>query len=425
MADVPSLGPRRTARAGKNDGRRNLVVCCDGTGNEIGRNLSNVLKLYRLLEKDERQRVCYDPGVGTIGKPSTWRRLRQKAFGVFGLATGYGLDDNVLEAYRYLCETWREGDDIWLFGFSRGAYSVRILAGFIHVMGLLRPDQLNLVDYAWRAYKESSEDDSAARGEGEEPHSGLKAAWHFSRIAGARRVTIRFLGLWDTVASVIVPKKYGLLPSLQTLRYTRTNPSVEIVRHAIAIDERRRMFRLNRWIEPQDFVANPFVADSRRPQDIRQMWFAGVHADIGGGYPEEDSALSKFPLVWMVEEARDAGLRVDTAMFNHLARGKPRKGSAHSYVPPDAGGPLHVSLKGAWRVLEWLPPKSVRWREWKSRPSFLGWYLPRGEPRPIPSGAQIHSSVRDRQNWLPDYQPPNLPIAAQAEGEGETTSAAG
>lgn len=415
---------RRPAKAGKLDDRRNLVILCDGTGNEIGRNLSNVLKLYRMLEKDERQRVYYDPGVGTIGRPSVWRRLRQKAIGVLGLATGYGLDDNVLEAYRFLCATWREGDDIWLFGFSRGAYSVRILAGFIHVMGLLRPDQLNLVDYAWRAYKESSEDDGTPHDEGEEPHGGLKAAWHFSRIAGARRVTVRFLGLWDTVASVIVPKKRGLLPSLQMLRYTRKNPSVQIVRHAIAIDERRRMFRLNRWTEPQEFVANPFVATGRWPQDIRQMWFAGVHADIGGGYPEEESALSKFPLVWMVEEARAAGLRVDTAMFNHLALGQPRKGSAHSYVPPDAAGPLHVSLKGAWHILEWFPPKSVRWREWKARPSFLGLYLPRGEPRLMHGGAQIHAPVRDRQNSLPDYRPPNLPAAAHVEGDRDTASPA-
>jgi uncharacterized protein (DUF2235 family) len=86
-----------------------------------------------------------------------------------------------------------------------------------------------------------------------------------------------------------------------TLSYTRTNPSVAVFRHAITIDERRRMFRLNRWIEPQPFKSNPFAGDEPPPaQDIKQVWFSGVHADIGGGYPETESALSKFPLEWMI-----------------------------------------------------------------------------------------------------------------------------
>ena len=406
---------RRSSKRAAPPERRNLVVCCDGTGNEIGANLSNVLKLYRIAQKNERQRIYYDPGVGTIGKPSVWRRWRQKAMGVFGLATGYGLDDNVLDAYRYLCEAYEEGDDIWLFGFSRGAYCVRILAGFIHVVGLLRPDQCNLIDYAYRAYKEASEDGGAVRSEAEEDaYAGLKAAWHFGRVAGTRRVTIKFLGVWDTVASVIVPRKRGLLPSLQMLRYTRTNPSVDIVRHAIAIDERRRMFRLNRWTQGQEFVFNPFVPEGRRPQDIRQVWFAGVHADIGGGYPEDQSALSKYPLIWMVEQARDAGLRINTAMFRHLAWGEPRQGSTHSYEPPDPAGELHISLKGVWRLLEWLP-KQVRWKDWPARRSYLGFYLPRAEPRHIADDALIHRSALDRVARVKGYDPPNLPKTPAVE----------
>ena len=114
---------------------KNIVICCDGTGNEINTTISNVLKLYRVLEKDEGQRVYYRPGVGTIGLQSTWQRLKQETYGVLGLATGAGLDEDTLAVYRFLCETWQDGDRVWLFGFSRGAYTVRVLAAFIQVIG--------------------------------------------------------------------------------------------------------------------------------------------------------------------------------------------------------------------------------------------------------------------------------------------------
>ena len=103
---------------------KDIVVCCDGTGNEIGTNISNVLKLFRVLEKSDEQRVYYHPGVGTIGLQSTWRRLKQEARGVFSMATGAGLDKDVLGGYRFLCENYEEGDRVFLFGFSRGAYTV-------------------------------------------------------------------------------------------------------------------------------------------------------------------------------------------------------------------------------------------------------------------------------------------------------------
>ncbi|UEX84201.1 phospholipase effector Tle1 domain-containing protein [Shinella zoogloeoides] len=161
---------------------KNIVVCCDGTGNEIGVNMSNVLKLYRMLEKDDGQIVYYDPGVGTLGQRKTWGRISQNAKGVLGLTTGYGLDDDVLGAYRFLAEHYSEGDQVFLFGFSRGAYSVRVLGGFIHLLGLLRPDQLNYVGYAFAAYKRAAMD-------GED----LSVAWHFRRIVGGQTVPIKFL----------------------------------------------------------------------------------------------------------------------------------------------------------------------------------------------------------------------------------------
>lgn len=398
---------------------KNIVLCCDGTGNEIGSTISNVLKLYRILQKNERQRVYYNPGVGTIGQQNAWQRLRQNARGVFGLATGQGLDDDVLRAYVFLCQTFEPGDKVWLFGFSRGAYAMRVLAAFTYVIGLLPKDQLNLAGYAFAAYKRASSQEprgeaQAASAESAAALTGLDAAWHFSRVAGGYPIPFEFLGLWDTVASVIVPRRDTLIPDLQTLRFTRTNPSVKSVRHAIAIDERRRMFRLNRWVEPQDHRPNPFDRKSIVAQDVKQVWFSGVHADIGGGYPELESALSKFPLHWMVEEAAAKGLLVSRSMLNHLVLGEPRAGSKHTYVPPDAMGQIHNSVTPGWALLEWLP-KSARWQEWSDRRGALGWYLPRSEPRLIPEGALIHRSVLERARGNLRYAPINLPHSYRVE----------
>ena len=135
---------------------KNIVICSDGTGNEIGTNSSNVLKLFRVLDKNEQQRVYYHPGVGTIGLQNPWGRFKQKASATLGVATGAGLDADVLGCYRFLCQNYNDGDRVFLFGFSRGAYTVRALAAFVHVMGLLPPDQLDLAGYSFSSYKTAS-----------------------------------------------------------------------------------------------------------------------------------------------------------------------------------------------------------------------------------------------------------------------------
>src|SRR5579871_2937806 len=258
---------------------KNIVICCDGTGNQINDTISNVLKLYRMLEKDAGQRVYYHPGVGTVGLQSTWGRWKQEAYAIRGLATGAGLDEDTLAAYRFLCETYQKDDRIYLFGFSRGAYTARVLAAFIQVIGLLPPDQIDLAGYAFSTYKNASANaqnssgkDPANQAAGLKPKQFLEAAWHFSQIAGGYPVPIEFIGVWDTVASVIVPRQDQFRFDLQTLVYTRRNPSVKKFRQAIAIDERRRMFRLNKWTDPQTYRPNIFDASSAVPQDIRQVW---------------------------------------------------------------------------------------------------------------------------------------------------------
>jgi len=382
---------------------KDIVICCDGTGNEINDTISNVLKFYRVLDKDEGQRVYYHPGVGTIGLKSTWGRIKQETSAVFQLATGAGLDEDTLAAYRFLCRTYEKDDRVWLFGFSRGAYTVRVLAAFIHVVGLLKPDQIDLAGYALSAYKDASSTHN-------QNGKFLDEAWHFSRIAGAYHIPIEFMGVWDTVASIIVPGR----SHLQTLPYTATNPSVKKFRHAMSIDERRRMFRLNHWTEPQPYRPNIFDPSHTIGQDIHQVWFSGVHCDVGGGYLEEQSGPSKFPLLWMIDQATAAGLRVDRDMVNHLCWGLLKKGSDHVYVPPSVTDPLHNSLTPAWEILEWIP-KQEQYREWPERKCLLGFYLPRGEPRPIPEGATIHQSVVDRIAQTTSYRPVNMPKSYEVE----------
>ena len=331
---------------------RNIIICCDGTGNEISENISNVLKLYRCLRKTEktqpRQLVYYDPGVGTLTRPDPWHKLKQDFNAILGLATGYGLDDNVLAAYCFLVHNWQPGDQIYLFGFSRGAYTVRVLAGLIHKIGLITSEQVNLAGSGLIAYKQFSSDvapklraklksiTDAAAAEDALPPSPFDNAAQFARITSSRWPTIRFVGVWDTVASVIVPRPDRFYwPSLEELAWTLQNPSVQTFRQAISIDERRCMFRLKKWYEPQTWKPVRFNEVHAAPQDILQVWFAGVHADIGGGYPEKESGLSKYPLLWMIDEAAKCGLNFTTANINQLAWGIQRKSSPFSYVKPD------------------------------------------------------------------------------------------
>lgn len=377
---------------------KSIVICCDGTGNEIKEKQTNVLKFYRILEKDENQIVFYDPGVGTISNSGAWAVFKNKAKGVFGLATGYGLDENVLEAYRFLVHNYQPGDRIYLFGFSRGAYTVRVLAGFMKLIGLLSPEQDNLCGYALTAYKQASDKDD------------FKIAWRIHRVLQTTYVPIRFMGCWDTVGSVIIPRPDRFyIPSLQVLPYTHSNPSVQTFRHAMAIDERRRMFRLTPWVEPQKYKSNPFVPDDKaEDQDIKQVWFSGVHADIGGGYPEEESGAAKIALKWMMEEAAENGLRFRRRLPKLLVDGVNPENSTWKYAAPDDTADLHDSMTVPWKILEYLPKRTTR-VEWSKRAQLFGFYLPRSEPRAIRPQDAVHPSVRTRRQKRPDYAPENLP----------------
>lgn len=380
---------------------KNIVVCCDGTGNEIEINLSNVLKLYRCLKKDDEQVVYYDTGIGTVSQSDDWGQGWNKIKAVFGLMTGRGMNQNVLDAYKFLVKNYETGDQIYLFGFSRGAHTVRVLAGFLRVVGLLNPNQENLFEYALTSYKKVLVSDDEAIG------------WRVNKIAEGKYVPIKFIGVWDTVSSVLVPREDQIFPTMQKLPYTGSNVLVEVFRHAISIDERRRMFRADHWKEGQLYKRNPFMTDENKKtvqQNSKQVWFAGVHSDVGGGYPEEESGIAKFPLKWMIDEAKGHGLLIKTQMYNHLANGKRRQGGNQNYVVPDHKAEIHSSLTFWWWSLE-LMPKLWVYREWPRRWLMVLWafYFPRGEPREIKDGELIHQSVIDRIKDVGGYDPENLP----------------
>lgn len=399
---------------------KNIVICLDGTGNQIEENLSNVLKLYRAVEKNDEQVVFYDQGVGTLGRRYTWGWLLQEFKNVLGLAFGLGLDQNVLQAYEFLVENYEEhkvrgrsrpvGDNIYIFGFSRGAHTARVLAGLLFEVGLIKPNQIHLAGAALTAYKQSENPQSISENQdNDDTYEGEGA--NFRRVAGSRTVSVRFLGVWDTVSSVFTPNSKSALPPIvgEKLPHTQCNPAVETFRHAIAIDERRRMFRVDHWEKNQNYKPNIHTTGEPEKQDAKSVWFAGYHSDVGGGHKRAKSGLSQYPLIWMLEEAEKAGLKVFGRMADYVS-GVDNWSSTtkYTYPEPKPDAPDHNSMSRIWSILEFIP-KNIANREWPEKKSFLGFYIPGSEPRAIPSDAEVHPSVKERRKLKPDYNPVNLP----------------
>ena len=289
---------------------KNIIICLDGTGNQYGEDLSNIVKLFRMIERTEEAQVAYyDPGVGTMGDPMYKTLIARKVNKVLGLAFGRGLTKNLIEAYSYLMAQYEIGDRVFLFGFSRGAYTARALAAFIRQCGLFEKGSENLIPYALKLFLKKDKEDNDFR-----MLSGFRSTYgrQFKKVDDPRypdrkeitegnpyhwQLRIHFLGLFDTV------KSYGWVRNPVKLSDESKNPSVLHVRHALAIDERRIFFRQLHWI-------------SSPKQDCKEVWFSGVHSDVGGGYPEKESGLSKIALQWMVHEACALGLKVDPYRYN-------------------------------------------------------------------------------------------------------------
>ncbi|MGH8558724.1 MAG: DUF2235 domain-containing protein [Methylococcales bacterium] len=309
---------------------KNIVVCCDGTGNEFGLNNTNVVDMYEPVVRDQEQIAYYDPGVGTF---SIFGRVLGKKIGVImGQGFGYGLTENIEDAYVYLMDRYEPGNKLFLFGFSRGAFTVRVLAGMLHKVGLLQKGSNNLIPYATSVYN---------------THGNSPIAEGFKKTY-CHECKPHFIGVWDTVGSL------GMWLGRQFFD-DRLNKDVTNAYHAMAIDEKRKKFPVSIWDE----------TDLAPGQNVEQVWFAGVHSDIGGWYEERE--LSNITLIWMLENAEKHGLRLKQGWRDHLKT--------------DPLGALHESRTGLWRI--WPPAI-----------------------RKIPEGAKIHSSVMTRVKAMADYKPP-------------------
>jgi uncharacterized protein (DUF2235 family) len=378
---------------------KTIVLLLDGTSNTISEKRTNILRLYGCLAKTADQLVYYDPGVGTLGAQGAWSQVVQQASEVWDMATGWGIDTNVKEAYRFLVDNYDDGrasgggrDKICLFGFSRGAYTARMLAGFIHAVGLMERRNLNLLDHAWRAYKRVGADDD---------RQDLAELALYERILATDKPPIHLLGLFDTVASVIEPGP-GLWPQLKHHAFTVRNPSVAHVRHAVALDERRRFYAPLLWPEGNGHRPDRARPEAEAAQDVREVWFAGSHADVGGGCPEALAALAKIPLLWMIEETAALGLGFDAATVDLIARGAV---PGQRYVAPDALAPVNGSMTAGWMLLENLPLPVPG----------AGLVRTRARPRAVPPGARVHAAALARVG-RPGLDPAVLPAAPRVEG---------
>lgn len=355
---------------------KNIVLCFDGTGNsfETPDTDSNVVKLYSSLIIDADQIGYYHPGVGTMGAPNAPGRAGKEWSRVKGLAFGAGLLDIVGDAYRYLMDTYNDGDQIFLFGFSRGAFAARTFASVIHVFGLLCAGNHGCIPYILRMYAKRSRlaNHKKVTFDTDEPFK-----WEFSH---KQEVRIHFCGLWDTVSS------YGWVYSPIKLPFEGRNPIIDVGRHAVSIHERRCYYQDNLWGKSYPW------------QDIRQVWFCGVHSDVGGSYPESQSGLSKIPLEWLLVEAEKAGLRIKEEKARIvLGSGNPDPPvpGLPGYVKPDPDACCHRSLHGPWWLLEFSPHMGGR---------GSGFYIPLGRKRKIPRGSVIHESV-----LVSKWKPTDLP----------------
>ena len=260
---------------------KNIVVFSDGTGQEGGKgNNTNVYKLFNMIEdRTENQISFYDRGLGT-----GWRKIT-------GNVGGMGISKNIIECYEFIFENYQAGDNIYLFGFSRGATTVRSLSALIHLFGILPKSRPELIKQAYKIYKEP--DDTIRE----------KLAKDFVSRHHNQWCKIKFLGVWDTVAALGLPFKeldfiVDWIPSFRHKYHNlRLSSSVTHACHALAIDDERLTFHPKIWDKE--------IEDH---QTMKQVWFSGMHTDVGGGYKEHE--LSDIPLTWMVLEAQERGLRI-------------------------------------------------------------------------------------------------------------------
>lgn len=285
---------------------RQLIVCCDGTNNNLtgGCNDTNVTKLSDLLDPEgQDQLLYYDPGVGNPGElpgASLSDTIGRRFERIYGLAFGKGVYENIAEAYLFLMRHYREGDQIYIYGFSRGAFTARSIGGLVTQFGILRPEMEGLVHTLLHIYFSDRE-----KGAGE--YTRIRAQINEMFCAPhTRQAPVWFVGVWDTVASVGAP----LLSRTITGSPTIVGKRFHHVRQALALDEHRRVFK------PRPYHVDPAHDYAAHGQSIRQLWFSGAHCDVGGGYSHPESHLSNEALVWMLQESLACGLRLPAHLLD-------------------------------------------------------------------------------------------------------------
>lgn len=332
---------------------RTLVLCFDGTGDQFDADNSNIIQLISLLKKDDRskQMVYYQSGIGTYTSPQIATPFMSKIYKTVDVMIAWNLDAHVMAGYEFLMQNYHSGDRICIFGFSRGAYTARSLAGMIHKVGLLPADNWQQVPFAYKMYTRTDE-------VGWDQSTAFKQAF-------SNDVQIEFLGVWDTVDSV------GLIP--KRLPFTTSNTILRTFRHAVSLDEHRAKFKANLWNRPsaremllgtsrwmtQNSGQNTSQSSSLKtrrgsseerkeseiewtpqvdefmnkmeklhssscgkPTDIEEVWFAGCHCDVGGGSVKNSTrySLARISLRWMIRECfkTNTGIMFDSQRLRQL-----------------------------------------------------------------------------------------------------------
>jgi uncharacterized protein (DUF2235 family) len=280
--------------------KKRIAIFLDGTWNSVETN-TNIWRLRSLCAEEDgaglRQVAYYDAGVGT--------REGQK---VRGGAFGYGLNKNVVDAYHWLIENYSDGDHVFVFGFSRGAFTARSLTGLIAKCGLLRPGAPLSVEQLFERYEKGAELRPIFKLDYDQRHGctnfTLEEKWVLKY---SLRIPIDFIGVFDTVGSLGVP--FGNIPGISSKRFlfhnTRLSNIYRNSYQALAIDEHRKAFEPTLWTKFTPKIPDPPHALHEEPR-VEQRWFVGAHGNVGGGY--RNDRLPQLPLAWLVDKAKQLGL---------------------------------------------------------------------------------------------------------------------
>jgi uncharacterized protein (DUF2235 family) len=382
--------------------KKRIAIFLDGTWNEPGDN-TNVWRMKLMVADrgpDEiEQRTYYDTGVGT----KWYERFRGGAFAT-------GLSKNVREAYQWLMEHYNDGDEVFVFGFSRGAYTARSLTGMIAKCGLLQPGAPMPVIQVFERYARGQEATPLWTLEFQKKYKGrtdfsLEEKW---LLEYSTRIDIQFIGVWDTVGTLGIPigNIKGISRRSMYYHHTRLSKIFKNTFQVLAIDEHRKPYRPSLWSKfipkPKDGEGPVVEADADPEQDdphIEQRWFAGAHSNIGGGY--RNDPVAQVPLAWLQQKAKEAGLH-----FSHEIE---LDGTEHLFPLVDS---FKQFLKGFYRILR-LGKRYYRTIGLPREEKETGWVETVDET--------IDETVFDRWRENSKYRPKNVAEWAKKKGVDPAT----